>query len=77
MSQAPNPNAFEVMIGKAYEENDIFDKVSFRYQRGPELSNKKKKAEGRAIANLEPPCDYLSHYLKKLYTTLIAYSLLL
>jgi hypothetical protein len=43
VSQAPKPNSFEVMMCKAYKENNVFDKASFRYQRGPELNNKKKK----------------------------------
>jgi hypothetical protein len=57
VSQAPTPNAFKVMMmGKAYEESDMFNKASFRYQRGPELSNKQKKAEGRASWFLQVVC---------------------
>jgi hypothetical protein len=42
VSQASKPNAFEVMMGKAYEEN-VFYEAGFRYQRRPELRNKQKK----------------------------------
>jgi hypothetical protein len=42
-SQVPKQNAFEVMMGEAYKGNNVFNKASFRYQRGPELSNKQKK----------------------------------
>jgi hypothetical protein len=41
------------MIGKAYEGVDEFSKASFRYQRGPELSDKQKKRKAEQAVALD------------------------
>jgi hypothetical protein len=58
------------MMGKAYKQNNAFDKASFRYQRGPELSNKQKKQKveqaGSCKWYVQEHCEYQTQSLCKI-----------